>query len=407
MRSEKLKFENAEGQLLSGQLDKPVIGKPKAYVLFAHCFTCSSTLKAVDNISRALTSEDMAVFRFDFTGLGSSKGDFADTNFSSNLDDLQKAYEFLATNYEAPQILMGHSLGGAAVLHVANRLPAIKAIVTVGAPSNPTHVRHLLDSGAEEIRQNGEATVNIGGRPFKIREQFLNDLEKNDSDRVIKGLDRALLILHSPQDAIVAIENAAEIYQHAMHPKSFITLDGSDHLLSRPEDSQYVGLMVANWSLRYIDPGDHRDVTEEGEVWTRIASDRFTTEITAGRHHMIADEPGSVGGEDFGPSPYGYLLAALGSCTAMTLRMYADYKKIDLQEVKVKLTHDKVHQKDGEQSEDSKGKIDQIQRKIHLSGNLNEEQRKRLVEIADRCPVHKTLEGKPQIITKEIDASSS
>jgi putative redox protein len=297
---------------------------------------------------------------------------------------------------------MGHSLGGAAVLHVAHRLPGVKAVVTVGAPSNPTHVRHLVAQGEEEIRDKGEATVNIGGRPFKIKEQFLKDLEKNDSHQVIKELDRALLILHSPQDMIVGVNNAAEVYENAMHPKSFITLDGSDHLLSRPQDSQYVGLMVANWSLRYIDARDHQDVTEEGEVWARLGEDGFTTEITAGKHHLIADEPESVGGDDHGPSPYGYLLAALGTCTAMTLRMYADHKKIDLQEVKVKLTHNKVHQIDGEKSEDSKGKIDQITRDIKITGELNEDQRKRLIEIADRCPVHKTLEAKPQIITQEV-----
>lgn len=376
-------------------------GKPKAFVLFAHCFTCSSTLKALDHISSALTQNGMAVLRFDFTGLGQSGGEFEDTNFSSNLSDLTEAYDFLEKKFEAPQILIGHSLGGAAVLHVAGALKKVKAVVTIGAPSNPTHVKALLKGGEKEIREKGEAEVNIGGRPFKIKKQFLEDLEKDRKGEVIRQLGKALLVMHSPQDKIVGIDNAAEIYQQAMHPKSFITLDGSDHLLSRKADSHYVGNMVSSWASRYIVPNDAEEVAPEGEVWTRLSNQGFLTEITAGKHHLLADEPEGSGGTDHGPSPYGYLLSALGACTAMTLRMYADYKKIDLKEVKVKLTHDKVHQQDGGQAEAAKGKIDQIRRMIRLEGDLTDAERKRLIEIADRCPVHKTLEGKPQIITEE------
>lgn len=376
-------------------------GKPKAFVLFAHCFTCSSTLKALDHISSALTQNDMAVLRFDFTGLGQSGGEFEDTNFSSNLSDLTEAYDFLEKKFEAPQILIGHSLGGAAVLHVAGALKKVKAVVTIGAPSNPTHVKALLKGGEKEIREKGEAEVNIGGRPFKIKKQFLEDLEKDRKGEVIRHLGKALLVMHSPQDKIVGIDNAAEIYQQAMHPKSFITLDGSDHLLSRKADSHYVGNMVSSWASRYIVSNDAEEVAPEGEVWTRLSDQGFLTEITAGKHHLLADEPEGSGGTDHGPSPYGYLLSALGACTAMTLRMYADYKKISLKEVKVKLTHDKVHQQDGGQAEAAKGKIDQIRRMIRLEGDLTDAERKRLIEIADRCPVHKTLEGKPQIITEE------
>ena len=376
-------------------------GKPKAFVLFAHCFTCSSTLKALDHISSALTQNGMAVLRFDFTGLGQSGGEFEDTNFSSNLSDLTEAYEFLEKKFEAPQILIGHSLGGAAVLHVAGALKKVKAVVTIGAPSNPTHVKALLKGGEKEIREKGEAEVNIGGRPFKIKKQFLEDLEKDRKGEVIRHLGKALLVMHSPQDKIVGIDNAAEIYQQAMHPKSFITLDGSDHLLSRKADSHYVGNMVSSWASRYIVSNDAEEVAPEGEVWTRLSDQGFLTEITAGKHHLLADEPEGSGGTDHGPSPYGYLLSALGACTAMTLRMYADYKKISLKEVKVKLTHDKVHQQDGGQAEAAKGKIDQIRRMIRLEGDLTDAERKRLIEIADRCPVHKTLEGKPQIITEE------
>ncbi|MFT4739198.1 MAG: putative redox protein, partial [Cyclobacteriaceae bacterium] len=339
---------------------------------------------------------------FDFTGLGSSKGDFADTNFSSNLSDLLSAYDFLEEHYSAPQVIIGHSLGGAAVLHAAGQMSKIKAVVTIGAPSNPVHVKHLLKGGEECLLREGEATVDIGGRPFQIKKQLIDDLEKNDRVDIIKMLDKALLIMHSPQDTIVNIDNAAEIYQHAMHPKSFITLDGSDHLMSKSSDSAYAGNMIASWCTRYIISEQQKEAAPEGEVYTRIGEKGFLTEVTAGHHQMIADEPSSVGGSDLGPSPYGYLLSALGACTAMTLRMYADFKKIKLTEVKVHLTHDKVHLEDGQNSEQSSGKIDQIKRMISLEGDLSAEERKRLIEIADRCPVHKTIEGKPQILTEEV-----
>ncbi|SNS51985.1 putative redox protein [Ekhidna lutea] len=400
MRFKKVSFKNTDGQELSGRLDFPLIGKPKAFVLFAHCFTCSKNLKSVDHISQAFTQQGMAILRFDFTGLGQSKGDFADTNFSSNLSDLKDAYTFLEKNFEAPQIMVGHSLGGAAVLHVSGELEHVKAVATIGAPSTPDHVAHLLDSGREELEKNGEAEVNIGGRTFKMKKQFLDDIQNKKDEGVIKNLGKSLLILHSPQDNIVGINNAQEIYLEAMHPKSFITLDGADHLMMKEADAKYAGSMIASWASRYIDVKVQEEAPE-GEVWTRVGEKGFTTEVIAGRHQMIADEPPSVGGADEGPTPYGYLLSGLGACTAMTLRMYADHKKIDLQEVEVKLTHDKIHQQDGENSESSKGKIDQIKRKIKLTGDLTDEQRKRLIEIADKCPVHKTLEGKPEILTEE------
>lgn len=400
MRFQKISFKNSNNEELSGRIDFPLTDKPKAFVLFAHCFTCSKNLKSVEHISQAFTSQGMAVLRFDFTGLGQSKGDFSDTNFSTNLSDLKDAYSYLEQHYQAPQIMVGHSLGGAAVLHVSGELSAVKAVATIGAPSTPTHVAHLLDSGKNELEEKGEAEVNIGGRPFKMKKQFLDDLEANEKKGIIKNLKKALLILHSPQDNIVSIESAQEIYMEAMHPKSFVSLDGSDHLMTKESDARYAASVIANWSLRYIDI-EKAEEAPEGEVWVEIGENGFTTEVIAGRHHMIADEPPSVGGADEGPTPYGYLLSGLGACTAMTLRMYADHKKIPLKEVKVKLTHDKIHHEDGENSESSKGKIDQIKRIISLQGDLSEEQRKRLIEIADRCPVHKTLEGKPQILTEE------
>ncbi|GAB4244926.1 MAG: bifunctional alpha/beta hydrolase/OsmC family protein [Ekhidna sp.] len=355
----------------------------------------------MDHISQAFTQLGMAIFRFDFTGLGQSSGEFADTNFSSNLSDLKDAYDYMEANYQAPQILVGHSLGGAAALHAGGELEKVQAIATIGAPSTPGHVSHLLDSGKEELEEKGEATINIGGRPFKMKKQFLDDLEEREKKSPIKKLGKALLILHSPQDSIVGIENAQEIYVEAMHPKSFITLDGANHLLTTEADARYAGAMIASWAKRYIDVNEKEEMPE-GEVKVRVGERGYTTEVIAGKHQMIADEPPSVGGDDFGPTPYGYLLAGLGACTAMTLRMYADHKKIKLNEVEVKLTHDKVHKQDGENSESAKGKIDQIKRKIKLTGELSDEQRKRLIEIADRCPVHKTLEGKPDILTEEV-----
>ncbi|MEP1034350.1 bifunctional alpha/beta hydrolase/OsmC family protein [Ekhidna sp.] len=401
MRFKKVSFKNSNGQELSGRLDFPLIGKPKAFVLFAHCFTCSKNLKSVEHISQAFTQQGMAILRFDFTGLGQSKGDFADTNFSSNLSDLKDAYQFLDKNYEAPQIMVGHSLGGAAVLHVSGELEKVQAVATIGAPSTPDHVRHLLDSGKEALEEKGEAEVNIGGRTFKMKKQFLDDLEAKKGKGVIKNLNKSLLVIHSPQDSIVGINNAQEIYLEAMHPKSFISLDGADHLMTGEGDAKYAGSIIANWASRYIEFNEQNEAPE-GEVWTRIGAKGYTTEVIAGSHLMIADEPPSVGGDDLGPTPYGYLLSGLGACTAMTLRMYADHKKIPLEEVEVKLTQDKIHKQDGANSESSKGKIDQIKRKIKLSGDLSDEQRKRLIEIADRCPVHKTLEGKPEILTEEV-----
>lgn len=402
MRSQKVSFKNSSGQDLSGRIDFPLVGQPRAYVLFAHCFTCSKNLKSVDHISQAFTQKGMAILRFDFTGLGLSEGDFSDTNFSSNLSDLRDAYDFMEKNFKAPQILVGHSLGGAAVLHVGGSMEKVKAVATIGAPSTPDHVAHLLDAGREELDEKGVAEVNIGGRPFRMKKQFLDDLDVRKEDKPIKNLGKALLVLHSPQDSIVGIENAQEIYVEAMHPKSFVSLDGANHLMTTEADAIYAGAMVASWAERYIEI-EQPDDMPEGEVRVRIGGTGYTTEVTAGKHQMIADEPPSVGGDDHGPTPYGYLLSGLGACTAMTIRMYADFKKIKLEEVEVKLTHDKIHKQDGENSESSKGKIDQIKRFIKLKGDLTEEQRKRMIEIADRCPVHKTIEGKPEILTSEVE----
>ncbi len=387
----KVNFKNTEGYKLSARFELPVDGKPIAYAVFAHCFTCGKNISAAGNISNALTKNKIAVLRFDFTGLGESEGEFADTNFSSNVSDLFAASDYLTKNYAAPEILIGHSLGGAAVLLAADRIPSLKSIVTIGAPFDPNHVRALIKDDIDTIEEKGKAVVSIGGRPFEIKKQFIDDLRQNEPAGKIARMKTALLILHSPQDNIVSIDNAAKIYKAAHHPKSFITLDGADHLLSKKEDSFYAGEIISTWVKRYIDTPKEKKLTSEKKVVVRLGEPGYTTEIKAGEHIFLADEPESVGGNDLGPSPYDLLTSALGACTAMTLRMYADRKKIDLKEIKVHLQHSKLYSEDCGNCENPAAKIDHIDRIIELEGNFNEEIKNRLLEIADKCPVHKTL----------------
>jgi uncharacterized OsmC-like protein/esterase/lipase len=395
----KIKFDNSEGLSLSASLEQPIDGRPKAFALFAHCFTCSKNLTAVTNISRTLNQHGIAVLRFDFTGLGESEGEFSDSNFSSNLADLMSAYEYLQRNYEAPQIIIGHSLGGAAVLAVASHMDSVKAVVTIGAPADPVHVKQLFEGDIEEIKEKGEALVSIGGRPFKIKEQFVKDLEAVDLKSILSNLKKSMLILHSPQDSTVGIDNARNIYKYAKHPKSFISLDGADHLLSNKKDSQYVGDIISAWATRYIADKPVESLTTDREVVVRTGTDGFVTEVMAGDHALLADEPVSVGGTNLGPTPYNLLLAGLGTCTSMTLRMYADRKGWDLKEVKVHLQHNKVHASDCEKCESANAKIDQIDREIELIGDLSEDEKNRLLEIADRCPVHRTLHNEIHVKT--------
>lgn len=396
MRSEKVVFENKQGFELAARIDLPADGQPTAYALFAHCFTCSKNLNAVGHISRALTQAGFGVLRFDFTGLGESEGDFADTHFASNISDLLSAADYLEASYELPRILVGHSLGGAAVLMAARHLPSVVAVATIGAPSSPEHIRHLFVDDLDEISSSGEAEVRLAGRVFTIRKEFIEDLSRHDAPDAIGELDKALLVLHAPLDQIVGIENAAEIFQRAKHPKSFISLDTADHLLTEPEDSRYAGSVIAAWSARYIPaerrlakqgpPDDNRIVVETGK-------EGFRTEISANGHSLVADEPLAVGGTDEGPSPYDLLVASLGACTSMTLRMYADRKKLPLESVVVRLRHQKIHAEDCAHCESEGARIDHIEREIELTGALDEDQRSRMLEIAERCPVHRTLES--------------
>ncbi|GJM29600.1 MAG: osmotically inducible protein C [Cyclobacteriaceae bacterium] len=393
MKQERLKIVNKEGHELSAYLRLPVDGITRTLAIFAHCFTCNKNLSAIRNISHALTQQKIGVLSFDFTGLGESEGDFSDTNFSSNISDLIAAADYLEQHYQPAQIIIGHSLGGAAVIQAAAKIPGIKAVATIGAPADVPHVTHLFKQGLQEIKETGQAEVNIGGRPFTIKRQFIDDLEQNPAGEILKNLRKALLIMHSPQDRIVGIENAAKIYKQAFHPKSFITLDGSDHLLSEKKDSLYAGKMIASWASRYIDAPESTELLLESQVLTRTGSNSLLTDILTGKHHLLADEPESVGGTNMGPTPYDYLLAALGACTGMTLRMYADRKKWTLEEIKVNLKHEKRHADDCEDCENPKSRLDHIDKEIELTGDLDQQQRERLLEISGRCPVHRTLES--------------
>ncbi len=392
---EKLTFTGAFGDRLVGRLALPADGAPRAHALFAHCFTCSKDLKAAVRLTRALVAARMAVFRFDFTGQGESEGDFARTHFSSNVADLVEAARFLEREHAAPRLLLGHSLGGAAVIHAAGQLPEVRAVATVGAPADPTHVKRLLTGSLEEIDSTGEAEIAIAGRPFRIRREFLEDLERQNMERALRGLERPLLLFHAPLDQVVGIDNAAELYGMARHPKSFVSLDGADHLLTDERDARHVGRVVAAWAARYLPEASERPEVEtdrEGGVAARIGASGYRTELVAGGHGLVADEPGEVGGTDEGPSPYDLLAAALGACTAMTLRMYADRKEWPLVGATVRLTHHRCHAEDDARCAEEDVGLDVLERRLELDGPLSEEQRRRLEEIADRCPVSRTLE---------------
>jgi len=402
MTLKKLYFKGSGGNQLSALLDLPADGHPEAFALFAHCFTCTKNLKSINHISRALTRERVAVLRFDFTGLGESEGDFADTNFSTNIADLVAAADFLESEYEAPKILIGHSLGGAAVLQAAGKIRSSKAVAVIGAPADPAHVMRHFREHQETIALDGEAEIAIEGRPFRIKKQFLDDLGAVEMEKAVRNLKKALLIFHSPVDDTVGIDNAAKIFQYARHPKSFISLDQADHLLMNASDARYVGAMIASWVRKYL--SIDRPETLEGSlaknrVVARIGETGFRTEIMANGISLVADEPVSVGGTNMGPTPYDYLVAGLGACTAMTLRMYADHKQWPLKEVVVSLSHKKIHARDCQACETDQVMVDRIERDVEVKGPLDASQSKRLMEIADRCPVHRTLESKVEIKT--------
>jgi putative redox protein len=403
MRTERLQFANAKGEKLAALIDLP-LGKPVAFALFAHCFTCGKDNLAAKHIAERLATCGIGVLRFDFTGLGMSEGEFADTDFSSSVDDLVAAGDHLRKTYGAPAILIGHSLGGAAALAAAHRIPDARAVVTIAAPSDPAHVVGLFKDHVDEIREQGQVEVQIAGRPFRIKREFLDDVAQRRIEDCLANLRRALLVFHSPTDDTVGIENASHIFLGAKHPKSFVSLADADHLLSKKSDAVYVANVITAWAERYLErPVERSDEQIEGGIVLvrETGGGKLQQEIMSGPHRFLADEPVKAGGLDSGPGPYDLLLASLGACTSMTLRLYADNKKLSLDRVSVRLTHNRIHAEDCLNCETKEGMIDRIDRNITLEGELSADERKRLLEIADKCPVHRTLESEIEIRTFE------
>ena len=407
MPSERFQFEGEGGVQLAAALELPE-GEPVAYALFAHCFTCGKDVLAAKRIAVALSMKGIAVLRFDFTGLGSSEGDFANSTFSSNVADLVRAAAHLRGTRSAPAILIGHSLGGAAILAASAKIPEARAVVTIAAPSDPSHVTGLFRDRLEDIRKDGEAEVSLAGRAFTIKREFLDDVAEHNLMADIGKLHRALLVMHSPTDDTVGIENATRIFVTARHPKSFVSLAGADHLLSQKRDSTYVADVIAAWATRYIDADATEQPVNTGEAPRRVVvretrDSKFQNAVTVGPHRIVADEPVAAGGEDSGPGPYDLLLAALGACKSMTMRLYADRKSFPLERATVTLAHSKIYAKDCAECETREGMLDQIEVAIGLEGPLDADQRKRILEIADKCPVHRTLTSEIHIVTRAAD----
>jgi uncharacterized OsmC-like protein/alpha/beta superfamily hydrolase len=407
-RIDRVTFPGGLGEELSARLDRPA-GPARAYALFAHCFTCGKDLRAASLVAAGLTEAGYAVLRFDFTGLGRSEGEFANTDFSSNTADLLAAAAWLREHHQAPQLLVGHSLGGSAVLAVAADIPEVRAVATIGAPADPAHVTGAFADSIEVIERAGEAVVNLAGRELTIRREFLDDLRAQVVTERVATLGRALLILHSPVDEEVSVDHAARIYTRARHPKSFVSLDGADHLLSDPADAAYAASMIEAFADRYVADERRQHAVPDATAPVVVAETGqgdFLNHVVVGDHRLLADEPESVGGFDAGPTPYDFLGIALGTCTSMTLRMYADRKDLPLDRVTVEVSHAKVHAEEAADcAEDPppagrSGKIDRFERTIVLDGpDLNAQQRARLLAIADRCPVHRTLEQSSVIVT--------
>lgn len=405
MKSKKISFRNQFGELLSARIEFPPEGQIKAYAIFAHCFTCGKSIYAARHIARQLALNNIAVLRFDFTGIGESEGAFSETNFTSNISDIEEAADYLADHYEPASLLIGHSWGGTAALVAAGSLPDVKAVCTIGSPYDPAHIDHLLSDHLEEINNNGHSHVKLGAKTIKIKRQFLEDIKKHSEIGGIENLGKSLLIFHSPQDRVVGIQNASQIFKAARHPKSFLSLDQSDHMLSDKKFVHYTANMIGSWAMHYlhIEPETKPSVKTPYQTVSRITDEKYTTQIWSGNHHWIADEPKKAGGDNLGPSPYDMLSAALGTCTAMTLRMYANRKKWDLQEVEVHVENSKEHVEDLSDSERPTAKIDVFLRYIEIKGDLDKKQINRLLEIADKCPVHKTLSTSNKIVTELVE----
>jgi len=406
MPTERFQFTGEGGHQLAAALDLPD-GEPSAYALFAHCFTCGKDVLAAKRIATALAAKGIAVLRFDFTGLGSSEGDFANATFTSNVADLVRAANHLRETRKAPAILIGHSLGGAAILAAASQIAEAKAVVTIAAPSDPAHVTGLFKEHIEDIKKHGKVEVSLAGRPFTITREFLDDIAEHGLMARVTLLRKALLVMHSPTDDTVGIDNATRIFLSAKHPKSFVSLADADHLLSQKKDSAYAADVIAAWAERYVDLAA-QPTADPGEAPRQVVvretrNSKFQQTVTVGPHRLIADEPVGAGGDDTGPGPYDFLLAGLGACTSMTMRLYADRKSLPLERVTVTLKHNKIHAEDCAECETQEGLLDQIDRVITMDGALEPEQRERLMEIADKCPVHRTLKSEIRILTRSAD----
>lgn len=408
VRTESVNFTGALGDSLAARIDYPA-GKPRGYALFAHCFTCSKDLAAARRIASGLAERGIAVLRFDFTGLGHSEGEFANTSFASNVEDLIAAANHMRETMRAPEILVGHSLGGAAVLAAAGRIDEVKGVATIGAPSDPLHVVHNFGDRVADIERDGEAEVELGGRSFRVRKSFIDDLKDHRLTDLVSKLRKDLLVFHAPRDETVGISNATDIFVAAKHPKSFVSLDKADHLLTRKSDSAYVAAVLSGWAERFLSEAAPIGArAKDSEVLVADAGDGlFPQLISAGPHHRLrADEPAAVGGTDTGPSPYDLLLAALGACTNMTIKMYADRKGWPIDRLETHLRHAKIHAEDCAECETRQGKVDRIDRRLVIEGPLDADQKAKLREIADKCPVHRTLHSEISIVTT-IDGEGS
>lgn len=405
----KVQFPSGRGHQLAGILHLPPHGEPRAYAIFAHCFSCTKDIKAANKIAGTLAGQGIATLRFDFAGLGASEGVFSDTNFSTNVEDLLSATQFLKDHYSHPQLLIGHSLGGTAVLEASKHLSDVRAVVTIGSPSTADHILHVLNGHLETLESEGEAMVSLGVKEHTFKQQFVEDVVRHVSD--YSHLGKALLVMHAPLDQIVSVDEASKIFGQARHPKSFVSLDHADHLLSKTEYAVYAANVIVSWVAPYLTGQEVKqkstsdDAPARGISVSGRADQGFVCTVKAGDHEFIMDEPASAGGGNLGPTPYDLLGAALAGCTVMTLNMYARLKKLNLSLVMVDVFHDRIHAEDCSDCEKTEGKIDRFTRRIELVGDLTPEQHKRVLEIADRCPVHRTLENEVKVETTRSDAS--
>lgn len=385
MSDKSFTFQNEEGRPLSGLLESPE-GTPRGWAIFAHCFTCGKDSRAAVHISRALSRAGIGVLRFDFagTGIGSAHGEAV--SFASDVTDLKSAANAMTAAGMTPSLLIGHSLGGTAALVAAADLPDIVAVATIGAPAELQHILKVFNaSDLDTVRRDGEASVEIAGRPFLIRRSFIDAVAEVDVEKAVAALRRPLLVLHSPIDQVVGIEHASRIFVAARHPKSFVSLDMADHLIADAANANFVSAMVATWANRYLSPlvADLPQVeAADGVEAIETLAGKFQLRVRSGKHTIFSDEPASVGGLGSGLSPYELVSAGLAACTVMTMRLYANRKGFPLERASTRVEHKKVA---------DMVPPDRFTRTIVLEGPLDEEQRARILEIADRCPVDLTL----------------